>query len=327
VNNTLTAIAGIRVGHTDDHTTVTGCTVILLPPHTTASVDVRGGAPGTRETDLLAPECTVQHIHAICLAGGSAYGLAAADGVMRYLREQNVGFDVGVGKVPIGPAAVIFDLTCGDPLAHATAEMGYTAAAAATAEPVIEGNAGAGYGATVGKIRGAESWMKGGVGSTAITLPDGTCVAALVVNNAFGDIYNIQSGAILAGARSPDGTFLDTTAFLRGGTRIPDFAGGNTTLVVVATDATLTKSECRKLAQMAQDGMARAIRPVHTPYDGDVIFVVSTNDRPALPMMQLGTAAADIVAVAIARSVQCATSLPGIPALSDRSLANARSAE
>jgi L-aminopeptidase/D-esterase-like protein len=315
LSHSLTSIAGIRVGHSTDHASLTGCTVILLPEQSTASVDVRGGAPGTRETDLLAPECTVQHIHAICLSGGSAFGLAAADGVMRFLRSRDVGFDVGVGKVPIVPAAVIFDLTCGDPLAHATGDMGYHAAATASADPVSEGNIGAGTGATVGKILGAASWMKGGIGSTAITLPDGTTVAALVVNNAFGDIYAEKTGSILAGARNPAGGFLDTASFLRGGTDIPDFNGGNTTLVVVATDATLTKSECRKVAQMAQDGMARSIKPVHTPFDGDVIFVVSTNTKPSIPMIQLGSTAADVVAAAIERSVRCATAVDGIPAL------------
>lgn len=315
MNRSLTSIDGIRVGHAHDHAALTGCTVILLPENTTASVDVRGGAPGTRETDLLAPECTVQHIHALCLSGGSAFGLAAADGVMRHLREQDVGFDVGVGKVPIVPGAVIFDLSCGDARAHATADMGYQAAATASNEPVVEGNIGAGMGATVGKIFGAASWMKGGIGSVGITLPGNITVAALVVNNAFGDIYEELTGRIIAGARNQAGGFLNTAGFLRGGTDIPTFAGSNTTLVVVATDATLTKSECRKVAQMAQDGMARAIKPVHTPFDGDVIFVVATNTKPAPPMIQIGSTAADVVAAAIERSVQCATALPGIPAV------------
>ncbi len=315
MNQTITSIDGIRVGHVHDHTALTGCTVILLPENTTASVDVRGGAPGTRETDLLAPECTVQHIHALCLAGGSAFGLAAADGVMAYLRQQDVGFDVGVGKVPIVPTAVIFDLSCGDARAHATAEMGYQAAAVARNTQVVEGTVGAGQGATVGKIFGSTSWMKGGIGSTGITLPGNINVCALVVNNAFGDIYDEHTGRIIAGARDSSGGFLNTARFLRGGSEIPPFNGSNTTLVVVATDATLTKSECRKVAQMAQDGMARAIKPVHTPYDGDVIFVVATNTKAAPPMIQLGSAAADVVATAIQRSVLCATGVAGIPAV------------
>lgn len=315
MQSTLTRINGVRVGHAQDYDALTGCTVVLFPENTTASVDVRGGAPGTRETDLLAPECTVQHIHAVCLSGGSAFGLAAADGVMQWLRERDIGFDAGVTRVPIVPGAVIFDLGCGSATAHASAEMGYTACNNATNEPVLQGSIGAGTGATVGKIRGPDGWMKSGVGSSAITLPDGTTIAALVINNAFGDIYREQTGEIIAGTRLPDGSFANVSNQLRGGIDVPAFAGGNTTLVVVVTDACLTKSECRKVAQMAQDGMARTIKPVHTPYDGDVIFVASTNERPAPPMLQLGSVAADVVAGAIERSVLVATSLAGIPAV------------
>ncbi len=314
---TLTKVSGIRVGHADDAEALTGCTVILLPDHTTASVDVRGGAPGTRETDLLAPECTVQHIHAITLCGGSAFGLAAADGVMRWLRQKDIGFDVSVTKVPIVPAAVIFDLGCGNPLAYATPDMGYEACNAASDAPVTEGCVGAGMGASVGKMLGPSGCMKSGIGSYAITLPDGTTVAALVVNNAFGDIYRERTGQIIAGTRLPSGQFFDMAAQLRGGHAVPEFNGGNTTLVVVATDATLSKSECRKVAQMAQDGMARAIKPIHTPFDGDVIFTVATNQRPAPAMVQLGSVAADVVAAAIERSVAMATSMAGMPAMRD----------
>lgn len=315
MQSTLTRVNGVRVGHAQDYDALTGCTVVLLPEHTTASVDVRGGAPGTRETDLLAPECTVQHIHAVCLSGGSAFGLAAADGVMCWLRERGIGFDAGVTRVPIVPAAVIFDLGCGSATAHASAEMGYHACDNATSEPVQQGCVGAGTGATVGKMFGAHGWMKSGIGSSAITLPDGTTIAALVVNNAFGDIYRERTGEIIAGTRLPDGTFANMSSQLRGGVDIPTFAGGNTTLVVVVTDASLSKSECRKVAQMAQDGMARTIKPVHTPYDGDVIFVASTNQLPAPPMLQLGSVAADVVAAAIESSVLTATSLAGIPAV------------
>lgn len=315
MQSTLTRVNGVRVGHAQDYDALTGCTVVLLPEHTTASVDVRGGAPGTRETDLLAPECTVQHIHAVCLSGGSAFGLAAADGVMCWLRERGIGFDAGVTRVPIVPAAVIFDLGCGSATAHASAEMGYLACDNATSEPVQQGCVGAGTGATVGKMFGAHGWMKSGIGSSAITLPDGTTIAALVVNNAFGDIYRERTGEIIAGTRLPDGTFANMSSQLRGGVDIPTFAGGNTTLVVVVTDASLSKSECRKVAQMAQDGMARTIKPVHTPYDGDVIFVASTNQLPAPPMLQLGSVAADVVAAAIESSVLTATSLAGIPAV------------
>lgn len=316
MQSTLTRINGVRVGHAQDYDALTGCTVVLFPEHTTASVDVRGGAPGTRETDLLAPECTVQHINAICLSGGSAFGLAAADGVMQWLRERDIGFDAGVTRVPIVPGAVIFDLGCGSATAHASATMGYEACENASTQPVAQGCVGAGTGATVGKILGAQGWMKSGVGSSAITLPDGTTIAALVINNAFGDIYRERTGEIIAGTRLPDGSFANMSSQLRGGIDVPTFAGGNTTLVVVATDATLTKSECRKVAQMAQDGMARTIKPVHTPYDGDVIFVAATNERSTPPMLQLGSVAADVVAAAIESSVMTATTLAGIPAIS-----------
>ena len=309
----LTRITGIRVGHAHDRERLTGCTVVIFPDNTTASVDVRGGAPGTRETDLLAPECTVQHINAIALCGGSAFGLAAANGVMTWLREQNVGYDVGITKVPIVPAAVIFDLGCGDHLAYATSDMGYQACTNATTDAVAEGCVGAGMGATVGKIPGLTA-MKSGIGSYAITLPDGVTVAALVVNNAFGDIYREQTGEQIAGAKLPDGSFFNIAAQLRGGISMPIFNPSNTTLVVVATDALLSKSECRKVAQMAQDGLARTIKPIHTPYDGDVIFAASTNTKPADNIVQLGSVAADVVSAAVERSVMRATSIAGIPA-------------
>ncbi len=313
----LTRVEGIRVGHAHDETRLTGCTVVLFPDNTTAGVDVRGGAPGTRETDLLAPECTVQHVNAIALCGGSAFGLAAATGVMTWLREHNIGYDVGFTKVPIVPAAVIFDLGCGDHLAFASSEMGYEACSNASSGDVAEGCVGAGMGATVGKMPGLTA-TKSGIGSYAITLPDGTTVAALAVNNAFGDIYREQTGELIAGARLPDGTFFNIAAQLRGGLAIPTFSASNTTLVVVATDATLSKSDCRKVAQMAQDGLARTIKPIHTPYDGDVIFAAATNARPAPNLLQLGSVAADVVSAAIERSVVYATSMGGIPAMPTR---------
>lgn len=309
----LTRINGIRVGHAHDVSRLTGCTVVLFPANTTAGVDVRGGAPGTRETDLLAPECTVQHVNAIALCGGSAFGLAAATGVMSWLREHDTGYDVGLTKVPIVPAAVIFDLGCGDYLAYATSDMGYQACVNASNE-TEEGCVGAGIGATVGKMPGLTA-MKSGIGSYAITLPDGITVAALVVNNAFGDIYREQTGELIAGARLPDGSFFNIASQLRGGIQMPTFATSNTTLVVVATDATLSKSECRKVAQMAQDGLARSIKPIHTPYDGDVIFTTSTNTKPSTNLMQLGSVAADVVSIAIERSVLLATTMGGFPAI------------
>jgi L-aminopeptidase/D-esterase-like protein len=255
----------------------------------------------------------VQHIHAICLAGGSAYGLAAASGVMEWLREHEIGFDVRVARVPIVPAAVLFDLALGRADRWPDPAMGYASCAQAHTGPVAEGSVGAGIGAAVGKILGMGQAMKGGLGSAALTLPDGATVAALVVTNAWGDIRRDDGGAILAGARNRAGGFADTSHLLR--TRAPEliFAGGNTTLAIVATDATLSKADCKKLAEMAQDGLARTIRPIHTPFDGDIIFAAATNTKPTSHLTILGSATADVLATAVERSVLCATSLGGLP--------------
>jgi L-aminopeptidase/D-esterase-like protein len=317
VIGSLTSIAGIRVGHAHDTQALTGCSVVLLPPETVAAIDVRGGAPGTRETDLLAPQAMMPYVQAICLSGGSAFGLAAADGVMRWLHERDLGFDVRVAKVPIVPTAVLFDLALGAADCWPDAAMGYAACEAASAEPVSEGCVGAGIGAAVGKLLGIQQATKGGVGSAAITLPGGVTVAALAITNAFGDIRRDNGGAILAGARHPAGGFADSAKLL---TSLPAhliFSGGNTTLVVVATDAKLDKASCTKLAEMAQDGLARTIRPIHTPFDGDVVFAVATGEHVATHLIVLGTAAADVVAEAIERSVLMAHGLGGIPAASD----------
>ena len=315
----LTSIGGIRVGHAHDVDALTGCTVILLPPDTVGAVDVRGGAPGTRETDLLAPQAMVQHVHALCLAGGSAYGLAAASGVMSWLNERDIGFDVRVARVPIVPAAVLFDLAMGRADRWPDAAMGYAACDAAHAGRVEEGCVGAGIGAAVGKILGMSRATKGGLGSAAITLPDGATVAALAVTNAFGDVRCDDGGAILAGARSPErnGGFADSARLLREAPAQLIFAGGNTTLVVVATDARLDKTACTKLAEMAQDGLARTIRPIHTPFDGDVVFAVATGTQPSSHLVVLGSAAAGVVATAIERSVLQAVAMGGIPAAAD----------
>ncbi len=319
-NTTLTAVPGVRVGH---HTLVerpTGCTVVLTEAGAVAGIDVRGSAPATRETDLLNPVNLVDRVHAIVLAGGSAFGLDAASGVMQYLDERRVGFKAGSVNVPIVPAAALIDLLVGDnPAIRPTAACGYRAAAAATTEPVVEGNVGAGAGATIGKTAGLRRGMKAGVGSAAITLPDGLIVAALVAVNALGDVINPATGQVVAGVRTADGTRLaDARVLLRAAALTAPSFGGNTTLGVVATNATLTKAQATKVAQMAQDGYSRAIAPVHTPYDGDTIFAIATGSRAGgADVSVIGALAAEVMADAIVRAARQATSIPGFPALRD----------
>ena len=288
---TLRDVPGLRVGHWTDATGLTGCTVVLAPDSgVVAGVDVRGSAPGTRETDLLRPTALVERINAICLAGGSAFGLAAADGVMRRLSERGIGFATGIRPVPIVPAAILFDLGVGDPLAVPDADAGYTAALAAEGnDGPLEGRIGAGTGATVAKMAGPEHAKPGGVGSAARRLPDDSIIGALVVNNALGDIH----------AR-------DGTAMVRAGGTPQAPAPGNTTLVVLGTDASLDRAQCRKLAELGHDALAIGIRPTHTLFDGDVVFTMSTGDGSRLTpeaFMALGVAAVDAVGEAIERSV------------------------
>jgi L-aminopeptidase/D-esterase-like protein len=317
----LTAVPGLKVGHHTLAERPTGCTVILAEEGATAGVDVRGGAPGTRETDLLDPSNTVQRVHAVVLSGGSAFGLDAASGVARFLEERGVGFDVGVAKVPIVPAAVLFDLAVGGrPGVRPTAESGYLAARAATAAAVIEGNVGAGAGATVGKIAGPARAMKSGLGTDSISLPDGLIVAALVAVNAVGDVLDPATGQLIAGVRTADGRGLaDARKLLRmGGFEPLGRPGENTTIGVVATNATLAKAQARKVAQMAQDGFARAIVPAHTPLDGDTIFALATGALSGeVNVMTIGALAAEVMAHAVVRAVRVATGLPGLPAARD----------
>ena len=331
----LTAVTGIKVGHHTLTERPTGCTVILTEAGAVAGVDVRGGAPGTRETDLLDPVNMVQKVHAIVLSGGSAFGLDAASGVMRYLEEKGIGFDAFVAKVPIVPAAVLFDLGVeGSPKIRPTAECGYAAAQAATDRPVAEGNVGAGAGATVGKTGGPGRSMKAGIGSAAIALPNGLVVAALVAVNAVGDVIDPATGRVVAGVRNADGKgFADARVLVRSGAlgrRDPDFdrkkpgadatlrPGESTTIGVVATNAVLTKVEATKVAQMAHDGYARAISPVHTPGDGDTIFALATGTLSGEANASLvGALAAEVMADAIVRAATQATGLPGIPAARD----------
>ena len=311
----LTDVPGIEVGHFTDSRRPTGCTVILARAGAVAGVDVRGAAPGTRETDLLHPSNLVDQVHAVLLAGGSAWGLDAASGVMRWLEENGIGLQVNYGLVPIVPAAVLFDLPVGDSSIRPDAVAGYAACVAAgLAQPnqaPIEGNIGAGAGALVGKLYGIQRAMKGGIGSAAIRV-NGITVGAIVACNALGDVVDPASGDVIAGARTPDGkTLLNIRdAILRGEVPQPLLAGTNTTIGVVATDAVLTKAQAHRLAQVSHDGLARAINPVHTMSDGDVMFALGTGlSGKVAGMMVLSTLAAEVTALAIVRAVRAAQSV------------------
>jgi len=322
MNNTLTAVPGIRVGQITDLTGATGCTVILCPPNTVGGVDVRGGAPGTRETDLLSPMHRVQTVNAIALSGGSAYGLATADGVMRYLEERGEGYLTNTGFiVPIVPAAIVFDLAVGTTGIRPTADMGYQAAAAATTDPVEQGSVGAGTGCRVGAMLGNEFASKGGVGSAALDLGSGLIVAALCVVNAVGDVID-EAGNILAGLRQPpDGkTFASMLNMMKLMITNPPSSGSpvsspgereNTVLGVVATNAKLTKEEANKVAQMAHDGLARAVNPAHTMYDGDTLFALATGEVTA-DVNLIGAFGAEAVTQAIRNAVKTAKGVGGV---------------
>jgi L-aminopeptidase/D-esterase-like protein len=318
-NRTITAVAGITVGHVTLAERPTGCTVVLASPAAVAGVDVRGAAPGTRETDLLAPTTTVDRVNAIVLAGGSAFGLDAASGTVRWLSERDAGFETSVARVPIVPSAVLFDLGVGDPAIRPAADCGYRAAAGASAAPVPEGSVGAGAGATVGKMRGLSRAMKGGIGSAAVAMPNGLMVAALVAVNAYGDVIDPATGTVVAGVRTEDGRALaDARRVLRDSLPAAAPAAENTTLAVVATNARLTKPQAVRLAQMAHDGFARAIWPVHTPADGDTVFALATSARTEPDdLLLVGALAADVTAEAILRAVRAATTVAGVPAVRD----------
>jgi L-aminopeptidase/D-esterase-like protein len=315
---TITSIPAVRVGHATDLDGLTGCTVVLCEKGAVGGVDQRGGAPGTRETDLLRPLHMVDKVHGVLLAGGSAFGLAAAEGVMRYLEELGVGFDARVAKVPIVPAAILFDLDLGDPRARPDAEMGYLACTAASRDPVPEGNVGAGTGASVGKILGPSRAVKSGLGSAAVSPGGGLTVGAVVAVNALGDVVDPVTGRILAGARrfrvdEP----ADTLKVMRGliGNTAWSFAA-STVIGVVATNAKLTKEEVNKVAQMAHDGIARVVRPAHTMFDGDTLFALATGARRA-DVNLIGAYAAEVVAEAIVRGVKAAEGAGGLPAHRD----------
>lgn len=314
-NHTLTAIEGFRVGHAHNLSGPTGCTVILCPPNTVGGVDQRGGAPGTRETDLLRPMHLVQHVHAILLAGGSAYGLNAAAGVMQYLEEEGIGFDVGVGVVPIVPAAIIFDLDVGDPAVRPDAGLGYAASQTASSDPVEEGCTGAGAGARVGGLLGISFACKSGLGCATVTLHGGIKVSALMVVNALGDVLSPE-GQILAGTRQPPegNAFAGALNILRNMAQTPPIgSGGNTIVGVVATNAALNKEETNKVAQMAQDGIARAVCPAHTMHDGDTIFALASGTAGSSNPNVIGAFAAEVTARAIQRAVLAAEPQAGLP--------------
>ena len=324
LNNSLTDIPGIMVGHAQDDQALTGCTVVLCPGGAVGGVDQRGGAPGTRETDALHPMHLVQQVHAIVLSGGSAFGLDAATGVVRYLEEQGVGFHVGVARVPIVPSAILFDLNLGRADVRPDAQMGYQACLNASKDPVAEGNVGAGAGASVGKILGIQAAMKSGIGSASIEIGAGLLVAALVAVNAFGDIIDPDTGQIVAGARhiqtpsqsgKPDRRFADTMSVMKSLIEQGEMRFGarqNTVIGVVATNASLDKERINKVAQMAQDGLARSVCPAHTMLDGDTIFALSLGDQEA-DVNIIGAYAARVFAQAVARAVRAARPAGGLP--------------
>jgi len=326
LKNAITDIPGILVGHDQDEAALTGCTVILCEKGAVGGVDQRGGAPGTREVDALHPMHLVNHVYGITLAGGSAFGLDAATGVMRYLEEKGVGFDTRIYKIPIVPAAILFDLGIGDGKVRPDAAMGYRACQNATSDPPAEGNMGAGTGATVGKILGLGQCMKSGIGTASLEIGGGIIVGAIAAVNVFGDVIDPSSGQIIAGARSKDvgplhigapGYFADTMQVMKtliGRTSLGFSKGKDTVIGVVATNADLDKEAANKVAQMAHDGLARTIRPAHTMLDGDTIFALATGEHTA-DVNIVGAFGAEVFAQAILRAVQAARPVAGIPAI------------
>jgi L-aminopeptidase/D-esterase-like protein len=324
----ITQVPGIRVGHFTLPGGLTGCTVVLADGDgATGGVSQRGGAPGTRETDLLDPTNLVERVNAVVLTGGSAFGLDVATGVMKFLEEKNVGYKTNAGVVPIVPAAVIFDLAfIGASKARPTADCGYKAAAAATNDSVTEGNIGAGAGATIGKIGGGRTAMKAGIGSAALTLPDGLIVGALVTVNAVGDVIDPASGAVVAGARDANGKLADARKVLRSGAQTtPPRPGQNTTIGVVATNAKLTKAQAARMALMADDGLSRALFPSHTLGDGDTVFALATGTwNGTADVSTVGALAADVLGEAIVRAAVMAKTSGGLPAATDLGTVPAR---
>ena len=328
MNNSLTDVKGVELGHYTDETNVTGCSVILCRDGAVAGVDQRGGAPGSRELALLNPVNQIQKVHGILLSGGSAYGLDAAGGVMRYLEENKIGVNVGNARVPIVPASIILDLGIGNPDVRPTQENAYQACQNATNDATEQGCVGAGTGATIGKLLGMGQATKSGLGMASMEIGKGVVVSALIVVNAVGEVFDPTTDQIIAGTRNPDiakkvlnknDVFIDSLNLMSGpiGRTIFDFAtSSNTVIGVVATNATLTKNEATKVAQMAQNGIPRTIRPANTMMDGDTIYAISTGKKK-LNMNIVGTFAAQVVAKAILNAIHHATSLGGIPALTE----------
>ena len=328
LKNAITDIPGLSVGHAQDKRALTGCTVVLCEGGAIGGVDQRGGAPGTRETDAMHPMHLVNEVHAVVLAGGSAFGLDAATGAVRYLEERGVGFDVRVARVPIVPAAILFDLGIGDSDVRPDAEMGYQACLNASTDPPAEGNIGAGTGATVGKILGPAGAMKSGIGTASLEIGSGVIVAAIVAVNVFGDVIDPKTGQIVAGARvvqkgpikvGKGPYFADTLCVMESliGRTILGFASReNTAIGIVATNAKLNKEQINKVAQMAQDGLARTIRPAHTMLDGDTIFALATGAKKA-DVNIVGAFGAEVFARAVMRAVWKAESAAGLPSATE----------
>ena len=315
-SRTIVDVPGIEVGHAQNEAALTGCTVVLAREGAVGGVDVRGSAPGTRETDLLHPVNLVDRVHAICLAGGSAFGLAAADGVMNYLEKERIGLDTGFGIVPIVPAAALYDLSLGDALVRPDAKMGFEAVRKASNRKVLEGNVGAGCGASVGKLGGFDRAMKSGLGTASRILQNGLIVGAIVVVNAVGEVRDHLTNEVLAGVRDKNGAIRNIEQVLTDHEFSPIPTGTNTTIAVVASNAVLTKSQVNKVAQMSHNGLARTIYPVHTMNDGDTIFSLATG-KVNVPVDVVGTLSADVLAEAVVRAIRAAKGAGGLPAYCD----------
>ncbi|MFJ7737719.1 P1 family peptidase [Lysinibacillus sp. NPDC097287] len=312
----ITDVPGVKVGHAENKNAITGCTALLVENGAVCGVDVRGSAPGTRETDALDPINAIDHVHGICLAGGSAFGLDAATGVMHYLEEKGIGVDAGVTKIPIVPSAVLFDLFIGDAHVRPTAKMGYEAAKSARVGAFANGNIGVGYGATVGKMAGPQFCMKGGLGSASITGKEDLVVGAIVAVNAVGDVRDPNTREIIAGARNLEtGSWIDSCAYLAENAQSQALQGTNTTIGVIAVNAYLTKSEAKKIAQLTQNALARTIYPVHTMLDGDTIFVLGTGDK-SYSVDYIGHLATRVMEEAILSGVKSAYKLAGVESYS-----------
>ena len=317
--NAITDVPGIKVGHVTDRRGATGCTVILCPGAKAAAVDARGGAPGTRETDVLRLENLVRTCHAVVFTGGSAFGLAAADGVMRWCAEEGIGFETAARKVPIVSAAVLYDLGIGEPGAHPTADDGYRAAERATSGRVPEGAVGAGTGATIAKLLGAECALKGGIGTASVTGPGGLIVGALVAANAVGSFLDPETGATIAGPRSEDGGFVPLPTAFEQRTQQMEALLQNTTLICVASNAALEPHHLQRVAAQAHDGFARVVSPAHTQGDGDIAFALSMGVKQTQPyeLTTIGAMASEAVARALVRSVTTASGLKGVPSAAE----------